>query len=190
MSAVLLLTLFIASVVHRSDYAYRGRYHYSYQPRGIPPPVVYQALPLSPLVTYYRPPLPALPYHHRFKGPAAPQTHHIYTGLYSPPVVYQPHQRFQGHFPYKLKGSCPTNPVPTISSALQVPPPTIPPAPSPAMQLTLPAIPSTQLPTTMPEAPPVETSGPVALPFTTQSSFTSTTVSAVETGRILPARFA
>lgn len=186
-SAVLLLMFFITSVVHRSDYTYRRGYHYRYQPPGIPPPVVYRPFPLSPPVTYHSP--PALPYHHSFKGPVAPQTHHIYTGFYSPPVVYQPHQRFKGHFPSKPKGCCPTNLVPTLSSAPVVPLPTIPPAPNPTVQLTLPATSPAQLTTITPEAPPVETSAPVTLAVSTQSGFT-TTVSAVETGRTLPARFA
>lgn len=187
--AVLLLMFFIASVVHRSDYTYRGGYHYRYQPPGIPPPVVYRPFPLSPLVTYHRPPVPALPYHHRFKGPVAPRTQHIDMGFYSPPVVYQPRQSFKGHFPHKLKGSCPTSLVPTLSSAPVIPLPTIPPAPNPTVQLTVPAATPAQLTTITPEAPPVEISAPVTLLVSTQSGFT-TTVNAVETGRTLPARFA
>ena len=174
--------LFIASVVHRSDYTYRGGYHYRYQPPGIPPPVVYRPFPLSPPITYHRPPVPPLPYNHRFKGPVTPQTPHIYTSIVSPPVVYQPHQRFKGHFPYKLRGSCPTNLVPSLSSAPMVPPPTLPPAPNPTVQLTPADAPPAQLTTITPEAPALETSVAVTLPVSTQSDFT-TTVSAVETGR-------
>ncbi|XP_056872747.1 matrilin-3a isoform X1 [Takifugu flavidus] len=160
--------------IHRSDYTYRGGYHYRYQPPGISPPVVYPPFPLSPPVIYHRPPVPALPYHHAFKGPVAP------------PVVYQPRQRFKGHLPYNLRGPCRTNPAPTLPSAPVVPLPALPPAPQPA----LPATPAAQLAIVTPEvaataaaaaAAPVETSAPVTLPVSTQSGFT-TTASAVETG--------
>lgn len=185
-SAVLLLMVFITSVVHRSDYTYRGGYHYRYQPPGSSPPVVYRPFPLSPPVTYHRPPVPALPYHHRFKGPVAPQTHRIYTGL-PPAVVYQPRHRVKGDLPYKLKGACPINPTPTLPTAPVVPLPALPPAPEPTVQSTLPATPAAQLATVTPEV--AETSSPVTLPVSTHSGFT-TTVSAVETGRTLPVRFA
>ncbi|CAB1445161.1 unnamed protein product [Pleuronectes platessa] len=63
--------------IHRSDYTYRGGYHYHYQPPRIPPPVVYHPVPLSPPVTYHRSFIPMPPYHHRFSGPVAPHMHHI-----------------------------------------------------------------------------------------------------------------
>ncbi|CAF90336.1 unnamed protein product, partial [Tetraodon nigroviridis] len=160
--------------IHRSDYTYRGGYHYRYQPPGIPPPVVYRPFLLSPPVTYHRPPGPALSYHHRFKGPVAPQTHYVYTGLFSPPDFYQPHQSFKSHFSYKPKASCPKNLVPTFSSAPVAPLPTIPSPPNPTVQLTTPPAP---LATITPEVLPVETSAPATLSV---STFT-TTVSAVET---------
>lgn len=157
-SPVLLLMFFITSVVHRSDYTYRGGYHYRFRPPGIAPPVVYPPFPLSPPVFYHRAPVPSLPYHHRFKGPGAPHTHRIYTGA-SPPVVYQPRQRFKGHLPSNLRGPCPTNPAPTLPSGPVAP-----------------------LATVTPEVAPVETSAPGTLPVSTQSGFT-TPASAVETGR-------
>lgn len=134
------------------------------------------------------------PYHHRFIGPVAPQMHHIYKGL-SPPVSYHPHQRFKGLLPYKLKGPCPTKSetaVPTTPVVLL--PPTLPPLPEPTMQPTLPAATvapptTTSMPVVVTTVVPVETTTPVTLPVSTQSGF-FTTISAMETGRILPVRFA
>lgn len=166
----------ITSVVHRSDYTYRGGYRYHYQPPRILPPVVYRPIPLSPPVTYYRPPVPVPPYLSRLKGSMAPQTHLIHKDL-SLLVAHHPHHRLKGPFPYKLKGPCPTKPQPTL------PPP---PPSEPPVQQTLPV--ATEAPLTT-ITPAVETTAPVTLPVSTQSGFV-TTVSAVETGRILPVRFA
>ncbi|XP_071324155.1 matrilin-3a isoform X1 [Trachinotus anak] len=170
--------------IHRSDYTYRGGYHYHYQPPRIPPPVVYRPIPLSPPVTYHRPSVPMPPYHHRFTGPVPPQTHHIYKGL-SPPVAYHPHQRLKGQFPYKLKGPCPTKSDPTVPTAPVVHLPTIPPTlTEPTLPPTLSATTVAPLTTIMPVVvttePPVETTAPVTLPVSTQSG-SITTVSPVET---------
>nr|XP_046229940.1 matrilin-3a isoform X2 [Scatophagus argus]XP_046229941.1 matrilin-3a isoform X2 [Scatophagus argus] len=166
--------------IHRSDYTYRGGYHYHYQPPRIPPPVVYRPIPLSPPVTYHRPSVPMPPYHHRFKGPVAPHMHHIYKGL-SPPVAHHPHQRLKGLFPYKLKGPCPTKADPTIPVVHL---PTLPTLSEPTVLPTLPATTMAPLTTMMPvvvtTVAPVETTAPVTLPVSTQSGFI-TTVSAVET---------
>ncbi|XP_026196602.1 matrilin-3a [Anabas testudineus] len=170
--------------IHRSDYTYRGGYHYHYQPPRITPPVVYRPIPLSPPATYYRPSIPMPPYHHRFTGPVAPQMHHIYKGL-SPPVAHHPHQRVKGPFAYKFKGPCPTKSDPTVPTVPVVPLPTIPPTlPEPTV---LPALPSTTVaplttaaPVLVTTVPLVETAAPVTLPVSTQSGFI-TTVSPVET---------
>lgn len=159
-------------VVHRSDYTYRGRYHYHYQSPRIPPPVVYHPIPLSPPVTYHRPPVPMSPFHHTFKGPGVPHMHHIHKAL-SPPLVRHPQHGIKDPFPHKMKGLCPS-PV--------VRPPT---QPEPTILPTLPA--STVAPVTA--VPPGKTTAPVTLPVSTQSGFI-TTVSPVPTGRILPVRFA
>ncbi|XP_078029998.1 matrilin-3a isoform X2 [Epinephelus lanceolatus] len=167
--------------IHRSDYTYRGGYHYHYQPPRIPPPVVYPPFPLSPPVTYHRPSVPVPPYHHRFKGP---HMHHIYKGL-SPPVAHHPHHRLKGPFPYKLKGPCPTQSEATVPTAPVVHLPTAPPTlPEPTVQPTLPATTvaplTTILPVVVTTVPPVETTAPVTLPVSTQSGFI-TTISPVET---------
>ncbi|XP_076730067.1 matrilin-3a isoform X1 [Maylandia zebra] len=146
--------------IHRSDYTYRERYHYHYQPPRIPPPVVYHPFPLSPPVTYHRPPVPISPFHHTFKGP---HMHHIHKAL-SPPLVRHPQHGIKDPFPYKVKGLCPS-PV--------VRPPT---EPEPAILPTLPA--STVPPVTA--VPPGKTTTPVTLPVSTQSGFI-TTVSPVPT---------
>lgn len=192
---LLMFLLFLSGgpVVHRSDFTYRGQYPYHYQPPRIPPPVVYRPIPLSPPATYYRPSVPVPPYHHRFMGPVAPQMHHIYKGL-SPPVAHHPHHTVKGPFAYKFKGPCPTKSEPTVPTTPVVHPPTMPPAlPGPTV---LPAQPSTAAapPTTaapvvvVTTVPQVETTAPVTLPVSTQSGFIST-VSPVETGRILSVRF-
>lgn len=171
---LLMISLFLSGgpVVHRSDYTYRGGYHYHYQPPRIPPPVVYRPIPLSPPVTHYRPSVPVSPYHPGFTGP-----HHMYRGL-SPPVAHRPHQGVKGPFHNKLKGPCPTVWHPAVLTAPVVQPPTVQPE-----QTVAPAVP----PTTV--APLVlVTSAAVALPVSTQSGFI-TTVSPVKTGRISPVRF-
>ncbi|XP_034756255.1 matrilin-3a isoform X4 [Etheostoma cragini] len=171
--------------IHRSDYTYRGGYHYHYQPPRIPPPVVYRPMPLFPPVTYHRPSVPMPPYHHRYKGPVAPQMHHTYKGL-SPPVAHHPHQRLKGQFPYKLKGPCPIKSDPTVPTPPVVHLPTVPPTvPEPTVQPTLPATTvapvTTILPVVVTTVLPVETTAPVTLPVSTQSGFI-TTISPVETG--------
>ncbi|XP_044025907.1 matrilin-3a isoform X4 [Siniperca chuatsi] len=171
--------------IDRSDYTYRGGYHYHYQPPRIPPPVVYRPIPLSPSVTHHRPSIPMPPYHHRFKGPVAPQMHHIYKGL-SPPVAHHPHYRLKGPFPYKLKGPCQTKSYPTVPTTPVVHLPTaLPTLPEPTVPPTLPATtvaPATIImPVVVTTVPPVETTAPVTLPVSTQSGFI-TTVSPVETG--------
>ncbi|XP_034756252.1 matrilin-3a isoform X1 [Etheostoma cragini] len=170
--------------IHRSDYTYRGGYHYHYQPPRIPPPVVYRPMPLFPPVTYHRPSVPMPPYHHRYKGPVAPQMHHTYKGL-SPPVAHHPHQRLKGQFPYKLKGPCPIKSDPTVPTPPVVHLPTVPPTvPEPTVQPTLPATTvapvTTILPVVVTTVLPVETTAPVTLPVSTQSGFI-TTISPVET---------
>ncbi|XP_013871152.1 matrilin-3a isoform X1 [Austrofundulus limnaeus] len=151
---------------HRSDYTYRGGYHYHFQPPRIPPPVLYR--PLSPAVTYHRPMVPVPPYHHRFNGLGASHTHHIYKGL-SPPVVH-PHHRLKGPFPYKPKGPCPTVPL------VLVPPTVFPAPPEPIVVSTLPATSMATLTTIVTTVPPA----PGMLPVSTQSGFI-TTISPVET---------
>ncbi|XP_041661816.1 matrilin-3a isoform X3 [Cheilinus undulatus] len=167
--------------IHRSDYTYRGGYHYHYQPPRIPPPVIHQPLPLAPPVTYHRPSVPMPPYHHRFKGPVSPHMHHIYKG-FSPPIFHHPHQKLKGHFPYKIKGPCPEKSDPTIPPPLVLQPPTIPPIlPEPTVLPTLPETTAAPLTTTMPVlVTTVETTTPVTLSVSTQSGFI-TTVSPVET---------
>ncbi|XP_075315248.1 matrilin-3a isoform X1 [Odontesthes bonariensis] len=167
---------------HRSDYTYRGRYHYHYQPPRIPPPVGYRHIPLSPPVTYHRPQVAIPHYQHSFSGPVAPHPHmhHIYKGL-SPPVVHpHPHHRVKGPFHYKLKGPCPTKSDPTVPTTpvVHLPSTVIPTPPEPTVQPTLPA---TTVTTVMTTVPPVETPAPWTLPVSTQSGFI-TTVSPVETG--------
>ncbi|KAM4522771.1 matrilin-3a [Odontesthes bonariensis] len=166
---------------HRSDYTYRGRYHYHYQPPRIPPPVGYRHIPLSPPVTYHRPQVAIPHYQHSFSGPVAPHPHmhHIYKGL-SPPVVHpHPHHRVKGPFHYKLKGPCPTKSDPTVPTTpvVHLPSTVIPTPPEPTVQPTLPA---TTVTTVMTTVPPVETPAPWTLPVSTQSGFI-TTVSPVET---------
>ncbi|XP_061602903.1 matrilin-3a isoform X4 [Cololabis saira] len=158
---------------HRSDYTYRGGYHYRYQPPRIPPPIVYR--PLSPPVTYHRPPVPVPPYHHGFSGPAAPHMHHIYKGL-SPPVVH-PHHNVRVPFHYKFKPPCPTKSVPTTPTVLH-PPVVYPTLPEPTMPPTLAATPVAPVSTILTT---VETPAPVTLPVSTQSGF-ATNTSPVETG--------
>ncbi|XP_034384335.1 matrilin-3a isoform X1 [Cyclopterus lumpus] len=170
--------------IHRSDYTYRGGYHYHYQPPRIPPPLMYRHVPLSPPETYHRPLVAMPPYHNRFKGPAAPQMHHIYNGL-SPPVAQHPHQRLNGPFPYKLKSPCPYKSDPTVPTAPVAHPPTVPPfLPEHTVQPTLPATTvapvTTSLPVVVTTVPPVETTAPVKPLVSTQSGFI-TTVSPVET---------
>ncbi|XP_023134942.3 matrilin-3a isoform X1 [Amphiprion ocellaris] len=167
----------------RSDYTYRGGYHYHYQPPRIPPPVVYRPIPLSPPVTYHRPSVPMPPYHHhhRFNGP---HMHHIYKGL-SPPVSHHPHHRVKGPFPYKMKGPCPTKSDPTVAPTPVVHPPTvIPTLPETTMLPTLPATTAAPVTTIMPVVVttvlPVETTAPVTLLVSTQSGII-TTISPVET---------
>lgn len=189
-----MFSLFLSAgpLVHRSDYTYRGGYHYHYQPPRIPPPVVYRPIPLSPPATYYRPSVPMPPYHHRFTGPVVPQMHHIYKGL-SPPIAHHQHQRVKGPFVYKVKGPCPTKSEPTVRTTPVVHLPTIlPTLPEPTVP---PALPSTTVaplttvePVVVTTVHLVETTAPVTLPVSTQSGFTST-VSPVETGRILSVRF-
>ncbi|KAM6906795.1 transmembrane matrix receptor MUP-4-like [Lycodopsis pacificus] len=190
--------------MHRSDYTYRGGYHYHYQPPRIPPPVVYRPVPRYPPVAmppYHNrfkgpvvpqmhhiykalsPPVAQHP-HHRLKGPVVPQMHHIYKAL-SPPVAQHPHHRLKGPFPYKLKGPCPAKSDPTVPTAPVVHPPTVPPIlPEPTVQPTLPATTvapvTTSLPVVVTTAPPAETTAPVTLLVSTQSGFV-TTVSPVET---------
>ncbi|KAI3364226.1 hypothetical protein L3Q82_011031 [Scortum barcoo] len=173
--------------IHRSDFTYRGGYHYHYQPPRIPPPVVYQPIPLSPPVTYHRPSVHMPPYHHWFKGSVGPQMHHIYKGL-SPPVAHHPHQRFKGPFPYKVKGPCPNKLDPIVPTTPVVPLPPIPPTlpeptvlPAPAATTAAPA--TTILPVVVTTALPVETTAPVMLPVSTQSGLI-TTISPVETGPV------
>ncbi|KAM6915755.1 uncharacterized protein FYW49_010580 [Xenentodon cancila] len=160
---------------HRSDYTYRGGYHYRYQPPRIPPPIVYR--PLSPPVTYHRPPVPVPPYHPRFSGPAAPHMHHIYKGL-SPPVVH-PHHGVRVPFHYKFKPPCPTRSGPAVPATPTVlhPPVVFPSLPEPTMLPTLAATPVAPVSTIVTTA---ETPAPVRLPVSTQSGF-ATTVSPVET---------
>lgn len=191
---LLMFSLFLSGgpIVHRSDYTYRGGYHYHYQPPRIPPPVVYRPIPLSPPVTYYRPSVPMPPHHHRFTGPVAPQMHHIYKGL-SPPVAHHPHQRVKGLFAYKFKGPCPTKSEPTVPTTPVVHLPTIlPTLPEPTVPPALPSTTVAPLTTAVPvvvtTVPLVETTAPVTLPVSTQSGFIST-VSPLETGRILSVRF-
>ncbi|XP_043963257.1 matrilin-3a [Gambusia affinis] len=166
---------------HRSDYTYRGRYHYHYQPPRIPPPVVYRPLPLSPPVTYHRPPVPMLPYHHRFNGPAAPHLHHTYRGL-SPPVA-QPHpqHRVKGPWRYKPKGPCPTKSAPAAAILI------LPTFPRHTVRPTFPA--TTEAPVTfvMTNASPVETPALWKQPVSTQSGLI-TTISPVETDTDSPCR--
>ncbi|KAG7509178.1 matrilin-3 isoform X1 [Solea senegalensis] len=166
--------------IHRSDYTYRGGYHYHFQPPRIPPPVVYQPIPLSPPMTYHRPSVHMPPYHHhRFTGPVvAPHTPHIYKGL-SPPVAYQPHQRVKGPFPYKVKGPCPTHRTVTTTPVVNLPT-DLPTQPESTLLPTLPA--STVAPQTTTVLPvvvvttvqPAETSAPVTLPVSTQSGLITT----------------
>ncbi|CAJ1077007.1 matrilin-3a isoform X1 [Xyrichtys novacula] len=159
--------------IHRSDYTYRGGYHYHYQPPRIPPPLLHPPpLPLSPPVPFYHRPLsPVGPllHPHRFKGSAFP---HMYKGF--PP----PHS-FKGNFPHKIKGLCPEKSNPTVPTPPVLQPPTVPPAPpEPPVLPTLP-----ESTTFRPAAvTPVETtSAAVTLPVSTQSGFISITVSPVET---------
>ncbi|XP_021175400.2 matrilin-3a isoform X3 [Fundulus heteroclitus] len=161
---------------HRSDYTYRGRYRYHYQPPRIPPPVAYRPVPLSPPVTYHRPLVPVLPYHHRFNGPAPPHVHHIYKGL-SPPVANKPHpqHRVKGPWPYKPIGPCPTKLAPMAPVVV------LPTLPEPTRQPTFPA--TTVAPVTfiVTTASPVEIPALGTQPVSTQSGLI-TTVSPVETG--------
>ncbi|XP_051816772.1 matrilin-3a isoform X2 [Acanthochromis polyacanthus] len=169
--------------MHRSDYTYRGGYHYPYQPPRIPPPVVYHPIPLSPPLTYHRPSVSMPPYHHphRFNGP---HMHHIFKGL-SPPVSHHPHHRVKGPFHYKIKGPCLTKSDPTVAPTPVVHPPTVLPAlPKTTMLPALPAPTAAPVTTIMPVVVtavlPVETTAPVTLPVSTQSGII-TTISPVET---------
>ncbi|XP_017267239.1 matrilin-3a isoform X4 [Kryptolebias marmoratus] len=159
---------------HRSDYTYRGGYHYIYQPPRIPPPVAYR--PLSPPVTYRRPAVPVPPYHHRFRGPVAPRMHHTYTGL-SPPLVH-PRHGLKGLLPYKWKGPCPTKTHPAAPPVLVPPPAIFPTPPEPTVAPTLPAATVAAMLTTVATTVPP---APGTLPVSTQSGFI-TTISPGETG--------
>ncbi|KAF3702953.1 Matrilin-3 Precursor [Channa argus] len=170
--------------IHRSDYTYRGGYHYHYQPTRITPPVVYRPIPLSPPVTYYRPSVPIHTYQYRFTGLGAPQMHHVYKGL-SPPVAHHPHHRLKNLFPYKFKGPCPTKPHPTVPTTpvIHLPtllPPLLEPTVPPALSATTMAPLTTVVPVVSTTVPPVETAAPVTLPVSTQSGFI-TSISPVET---------
>ncbi|KAM9840235.1 matrilin-3a [Aulostomus maculatus] len=170
--------------IHRSDYTYRGGYHYHYQPPRIPPPVVYPPFPLSPPVTYHRPSVPLPPYYHRFKGPLLPHKPHMYKGPV-PPVAHHPHHRIKGLFPYKLTGPCPSKSDPAVPTTPVAYLPTIPPTQQYTTALpTLPATTAAPVTTIMPvvvtTVPPVQTTTPVTLPVSTQSGF-NTTVSPMET---------
>ncbi|XP_017267237.1 matrilin-3a isoform X2 [Kryptolebias marmoratus] len=158
---------------HRSDYTYRGGYHYIYQPPRIPPPVAYR--PLSPPVTYRRPAVPVPPYHHRFRGPVAPRMHHTYTGL-SPPLVH-PRHGLKGLLPYKWKGPCPTKTHPAAPPVLVPPPAIFPTPPEPTVAPTLPAATVAAMLTTVATTVPP---APGTLPVSTQSGFI-TTISPGET---------
>lgn len=124
-----------------------------------------------------------LPYHHRFNGPAAPHLHHTYRGL-SPPVA-QPHpqHRVKGPWPYKPKGPCPTKSAPAAAILI------LPTLPRHTVRPTFLA--ATEAPVTfiMTTASPVETPALWKQPVSTQSGLI-TTISPVETGRILPVRIA
>ncbi|XP_077949291.1 matrilin-3a isoform X3 [Gasterosteus aculeatus] len=161
--------------IHRSDYTYRGGYHYRYQPPRIPPAVSYRPVPLSPPVTYHRPPVATPHYRNPFRGPAAPQMHHVYKGL-SPPVAQHPHRGLKGTFPYQFKGPCPNKSDPTVPTAPAVPRPTVPPFPT-----ARPTLVTTGLPVVVSSARAVETTAPVRLLVSTQSGFIAT-ARPVETG--------
>nr|XP_040016561.1 matrilin-3a isoform X1 [Gasterosteus aculeatus aculeatus] len=154
--------------IHRSDYTYRGGYHYRYQPPRIPPAVSYRPVPLSPPVTYHRPPVATPHYRNPFRGPAAPQMHHVYKGL-SPPVAQHPHRGLKGTFPYQFKGPCPNKSDPTVPTAPAVPRPTVPPFPT-----ARPTLVTTGLPVVVSSARAVETTAPVRLLVSTQSGFIAT----------------
>ncbi|XP_061889765.1 matrilin-3-like isoform X1 [Entelurus aequoreus] len=163
--------------IHRSDYTYRGGYHYHYQPPRIPPPVVYPPFPLSPPVTYHRhPQAPMWPYQHTFKGPLVPQVPHIYKG----PVAHRPQHKINGLLPYhSKKGPCPTKSNPTVATTPVVYLPTVPPTLRQTTQPTLPPTTTTPKPVvTTTAAPAVETTA--AVPVSTTSD-PMTTVSPVET---------
>ncbi|XP_077600472.1 uncharacterized protein LOC144215420 [Stigmatopora nigra] len=169
--------------IHRSDYTYRGGYHYHYQPPRIPPPVVHRPFPLSPPVTYHRPSVPMWPYQHTFKGQRVPQVPHIHNGIpIPPPVVHQPHK---SKATYHSKGPCPTKSAPTVATPPVVYLPTVPPTPrlttTPTMAPTVPPT-TTTTTTTTPAVTTtlasVETTTPV--PVSTQSGST-TTISPVKT---------
>ncbi|KAM9798215.1 uncharacterized protein ACB057_009265 [Neosynchiropus ocellatus] len=188
--------------IHRSDYTYRGGYHYHYQPPRIPPPVVHRPFALSPPVTFHRPPVPVAPYHHRFHAPVSPHRQHIYKGMH-PPVVHRPHHmfkgpypnQFKGHHPNQVKGPCPSKSGPAVPTTPVVfLPPTAPPlqrttaaptspptvAPTTLATTEAPPPPPTSLPVVVTTAPPAETTAPVTLPVSTQSGFI-TTISPGET---------
>lgn len=152
---------------------------------------MYRPIPLSPPVTYHRPSLPMPPYHHTFKGL---HMHHTYKGQ-SPPVSYHPHHNHKGPFHHKWKGPCPKKTDPTVPATPVLLVPTLPPPlPETTAQPTLPAtsvvlLNTTTMPLVVTTVAPVQTTPPVTLPVSTQSGL-FTTVGAVETGRLLPVRFA
>ncbi|XP_054618554.1 matrilin-3-like [Dunckerocampus dactyliophorus] len=167
--------------IHRSDYTYRGGYHYHYQPPRIPPAVVYPPFPRSPPVTYHRHPhAPMWPYHHTFKGPQVPRVPHIYKG----PVAHHPQHKLKGLLPYhSKKGPCPTKSNPTVATTPVVYLPAVPPTlrqttPPPLPPTTAAPLTTAMLVVTTTAPPAVETTTPV--PVSTQSG-PITTVSPVET---------
>ncbi|KAL6095855.1 matn3 [Pungitius sinensis] len=165
--------------IHRSDYTYRGGYHYRYQP-----PWMYRPVPLSPPVTYHRPPVAEPRFHNPFSGPVAPRMHHVHKGL-SPPVGQHPRQRLKATFPYKFRDPCPNKSDRTVPTAPVVPPPAVSPFPlAPTARPTLPATTvapvTTSLPAVVTSVRSVETTAPVRLLVSTQRGFIAT-VSPVET---------
>lgn len=119
--------------------------------------------------------------------------HHMYKGQ-SPPVSYHPQHNHKGPFQHKWKGPCPQKTDPTAPATPVLLVPTFPPPPETTAQPTLPAttvvlLNTTTAPLLVTTVAPVLTTAPVTLPVSTQSGL-FTTVSAVETGRLLPVRFA
>uniref|UniRef100_A0A3P9KZ20 Matrilin 3a n=1 Tax=Oryzias latipes TaxID=8090 RepID=A0A3P9KZ20_ORYLA len=160
---------------HRSDYTFRGGYHYRFQPPRIPPPIVYRPIPLSPPVTYQRSLVPVPPFQHRFKGPVAPNMHHTHKGPYPPVLPSHPLHTVKGPFHYKLKAPCPTQSTSVPKPVVLVRPTIFPTTPEPTTASTV--APVTSIVTTV---PPLETPNPWTLPVSTQSGF-ATTVTPVET---------
>ncbi|XP_020570565.1 matrilin-3 isoform X4 [Oryzias latipes] len=161
---------------HRSDYTFRGGYHYRFQPPRIPPPIVYRPIPLSPPVTYQRSLVPVPPFQHRFKGPVAPNMHHTHKGPYPPVLPSHPLHTVKGPFHYKLRAPCPTQSTSVPKPVVLVRPTIFPTTPEPTTASTV--APVTSIVTTV---PPLETPNPWTLPVSTQSGF-ATTVTPVETG--------